>query len=122
ARWLRSLYQPRNKPYRKKRSDSVHLMLENLEDRTVPSTLPPALVSGQANLPGLSNPALNGFGPSVAQDPVNPLKMFEVHNGTTVINGVRVGKMYASYTINGGQTWTTLSTPSPLLDPPANPP
>src|SRR5207302_4628806 len=66
-----------------------------------------------------------GFSPSLVQDPVNPVKMVEVHSTGNLLQG--------SYSVDGGQVWTKFINPNPnlapnnaafpnLLDPNLNPP
>src|SRR5579864_5504839 len=93
-KWLSSNRIPH--PFVKKRQ-SVRPFLEQLEDRTLMSVLPPALVS---NPTAIATGKIGGFSPDVAQDPVNPRNLVEVHvnsAGTLLV---------ANYSTDGGQTWT----------------
>src|SRR5262249_8548729 len=83
------------------------LSLETLEDRTVLSTLPPSTVLGQINI---SNVSANTNNPSIAIDPSNPQKMVAVYeNGDTTVQ--------ASFSVDGGQHWSSFGMPANLPDP-----
>src|SRR5438067_7004579 len=117
-RWLRSISQARPKTYRKKHAGGARPALEALEDRALFAVLPPALVS---NAGTIATSTLSGFSPNVALDPVNPLKMIEVHTTGSLL--------VANYSTDGGQSWTTFINPVPaspglrnLPDPTLNPP
>jgi subtilisin-like proprotein convertase family protein len=90
-KWLRSKPQP----IVKKRS--IRPIVEQLEDRTMLSVLPSALVSNQQSIATGAN---GGFSPDVAQDPVNTNNLIEVHVNSA--NNLLIGK----YSIDGGQNWT----------------
>src|SRR4051812_47684447 len=79
ASWLRSGRRSQVATYRKKRSRLTRrLNLELLEERTLPSTLPAALISNQKALPTVfANPQSSHplFDAQVAIDPTNSLHM-----------------------------------------------
>src|SRR5260370_40336234 len=91
TRWLRSLVRTSGTTYYKKKSPgSTRPLLEALEDRTMLSVLPTPLVSNQATIKvPTSNGAqpLTGFSPAMVQDPVNPLKLVEVHSTGVMLSG-----------------------------------
>src|SRR5580704_5681250 len=118
ARWLRSLVQSRGRTYRKSNPrKSRRLHLEGLEDRTLLSVLPAAVVSNPANV------AAGGFSPSLAQDPVNALKLVEVHitNSTNPTTGAITYQLAGDFSTNGGQTWTAAFATANLGDPNTSP-
>src|SRR5207248_3154890 len=78
VRWLRSLARPRGKTYRRRNLGDRRPRLEVLEDRLAPAVLPTALVSNPTNIG-------TGFSPNVVQDPINSLKLFEVHTTPTAL-------------------------------------
>ncbi len=106
ARWFRSLSQPRNRPFRQRKRDALRLHMEVLEERTLMSTLPAALVSNQTAV----GPGIN---PQVAIDPLNSQKMVVVASTGALLT--------AYYSTDAGTTWNPfLNTPNPLPAP--NPP
>ncbi len=85
----------------------VQLRLEELEDRTTPSVtdvLPSVLTS-----PTTASDLGAGYGPQIVIDPVNPLKMVEIHSTGSTVAG--------SYTTDGGQTWQAMAMASTNTDP-----
>ena len=86
------------------------LSVEALEDRTLPAAiipmLPAAVVSGQTYLADSS-----GLSPTVVQDPVNPLLLFEVNSTGPLLQ--------ATYSTDGGNTWNDYINPTTN---PAQPP
>ncbi len=90
------------------------LGLEELEDRLAPSSASVALPA-----PLVSNPNQigSGFDAQVAMDPLNHLKMVEVHTTGASIQG--------NYSTDGGQTWNGFglpgNVPNPSVDPTTNP-
>src|SRR5262245_20880913 len=106
ASWMRSQKNGNVRTIRKKATRSSRAFrLEELENRLAPAAIPAAIVNspGEITVTQSASPGftpLFGFSPSVAQDPVNTAKMFEVHTNAA---GSLLG---ASYSTNGGQTWT----------------
>src|SRR5687768_8563184 len=100
ARWLRSLYRPRHSTIRKRKPYTPSRMeLEILEERTLLSTLPQALVSDQTTIRiGTTN--LQGTTPSVAINPIDPQELVEVH-----VNAAGT-LMVGSFSRDGGATWS----------------
>ena len=95
----------------------AHLRVESLEDRVVPSALPPS-VSSPVNVspPELRGSAtFNELQPVIAINPLDPDKMvavFVVHAenaATTSLGGL--------YSTNGGRSWDIFSIKGPLPDP-----
>jgi subtilisin-like proprotein convertase family protein len=76
------------------------------------STLPAAVISAQQTLKA-SGRTLSGSSVSLVQDPVNPQKMFEVHNA--LLNGQSL--LGASYSTDGGVTWTGFLNFNPSANP-----
>ena len=115
-RWLRTLSRPQSKASRKRplRIHRTRLDAEQLEDRTVFSVLPPAIVTSPATI---ATSTLSGFSPSIAYDPINPQKLIEVHSTGAFL--------VANYSTDGGQSWSSfITTNSNLSDPtlvPASP-
>lgn len=84
---------------------AVQLRLEELEDRLAPSVtpiLPEVLVSDPMAI-GV------GYSPQVVINPVDPLKMVEVH--------ATGGALAGSYTNDGGQTWQPFGLAGNIPDP-----
>src|ERR1043166_3545320 len=107
-RWLGSVSRPRRLPIRN-RSRFVP-EVEGLEDRTLLATLPTALVS---NPQAIATGTAGGFSPALAQDPVNPLKLIEVHSTGTLPGINPQGTVLsANYSTDGGQTWTSFAVVS----------
>src|SRR4051812_16306063 len=101
TRWLRSVSRPRVKTYRK--NSTFVPLFEALEDRTLMATLPAAIVDNPSTI------AANGFSPSLVQDPINPLKLVEVHTtGSALV---------AQFSIDGGESWSTFGTFTKQTDP-----
>ncbi|MFM8274351.1 MAG: hypothetical protein ACKODX_18745, partial [Gemmata sp.] len=89
------------------------LALESLEDRMVPSTLPPATVNDTSTIGA-------GAAPVLVRDPTNPLNMVAVTSAGTV--STTSGSINGFYTTDGGHNWNTfgINTPNfidPTLDP-----
>src|SRR3954451_3056793 len=102
-RWLKSLRRHgRHKSYQKQAPPFTRLALEALEDRTLLSTLPAAVVTNPTSMGG-------GISPQVAYDPINPLKLVEVNSTGAAISG--------RYSINQGVTWSNFALPGNLFDP-----
>jgi subtilisin-like proprotein convertase family protein len=123
TRWLRPNSRPRGSTFR--RADELRRRpgVESLEERTLPAVLPSALVSNPATIQVPGNGGYNqltGFSPDVAVDPLHATWLVEVHT-----NG---SKLFASYSEDGGQTWTGLinlagnNTQNNLNDPTTNAP
>src|SRR5437588_9573942 len=93
VRGLKTRSRGRGRTFFRKRPQSWYLQLETLEDRTLLSVLPAAVVSGQTSIgitnpPDPNDPILHGFSPTLIQDPTAPLSLVEFHAGTT---GLLVG-------------------------------
>src|SRR5262245_4986119 len=93
------------------------LEVENLEDRTLMSVIPPPILSNNKTLAG-------GFNPMVVVDPVTPQKLVTVYTTGTAVSPLsgRIGLLYSN---DAGQTWNNLgAVPGNLTDPqsPANAP
>src|ERR1041385_7563622 len=87
-----------SRPIRRQPRLLPRLLVEALEERQLLSTLPAAVVSNQATI-------AQGYAPSIAQDPVNPLKMVMVSSGPVLT---------ADYSNDGGANWTTfINIPNP---------
>src|SRR5581483_2578734 len=105
--WLRSGSRRRVQIHRKRKPVTRRfLRLEELEDRTVLSAIPAALVSDPGTitvapvLPNGSPPGntpVTGYNPAIAQDPVNALNMVEVNTDGVVL--------IANYSTDGGHSW-----------------
>src|SRR5437879_2570560 len=99
TRWLRSMYRPRGKTYYKRPGSTRRMHVEQLEDRTLLAVLPAAVVSNQTSM--IAGGAVQaGTSPAIAQDPVNPLKLVEVHVATNSAN------IIARFSNDGGSTWS----------------
>jgi subtilisin-like proprotein convertase family protein len=104
-----------------KRSQIRRLTLEDLEARTLMATAPLPIVTGQASLS--SNQASNtsnDSSPSVAVDPVNPLKMVMVYTHHDPKNAQIFATPFvaeAEFTVDGGKTWSPLGLPINQFDP-----
>ncbi len=103
TRWLRSQFQPRRKTYRKHSRVWLRPQCEALEDRTMLSTLPAAVVTNQSTL------LAGSISPDLVQDPANPLKMVEVATTGATLTG--------EFSTDGGQTWTAFNDAVSLTDP-----
>ena len=97
GRWLRS--RPRVKTYRN--IPSFVPWFETLEDRTLLSTLPAAVVANPTTI-------ASGFSPDVVQDPSNPLNLVEVQAG---------GTFSGNYSTDGGNTWKAFPAIANIVDP-----
>src|SRR6266545_2848512 len=99
AAWYQKSKHKRGTPAKQPR-----LSMELLEARTMPSTttLPAPLVSDPTSVGG-------GFDPQIVIDPLNPLKMVEVHSTGAGLAG--------NYTTDGGQTWKGFGFAPNLVDP-----
>src|SRR5438128_421876 len=96
TRWLRSLFHPRrNKTIVKRNRRPIRPHLEALEDRTLLSALPEAVVSNQRAIGGSTNA-------QVILDPINANKLITVSDSG------------GFYSVNGGATWTALTVNSNL--------
>jgi subtilisin-like proprotein convertase family protein len=132
-RWQRAERRGRRRARRPLRpANAARLGLEALEDRTLLTTVPQAIVSSWPNLgnfaPGTTgftpNTANNGnfSSPTVVQDPLDANKMVAVYVRDDPVhplqnfNGVAQNVwVEGQYSINGGQTWTTfLQTATPI--------
>jgi subtilisin-like proprotein convertase family protein len=101
-----------------KRSQLRRLALEGLEARTLMATAPLPIVSGQTQLTTQTSATQSDdSSPWVAVDPVNPLKMVMAFTHRDPSNGtltpITAG---ARFTVDGGQTWSTLGLPGNKTD------
>lgn len=87
------------RPVTRRRS---HLVVEALEDRTLLSTLPAALVEDPRNL-------LGGHSPQIVADPNNPLRMVLVNASGSNLN--------IRYSLDGGHNWVNRYSWAPDRDP-----
>ena len=112
---------------KKRRSGSLPLYLETLEDRSLLSTVPAPVVAFNTSL-GVS--ATNGTGgasaPSTAVDPIDSQKLVTVYtdNGLSTSTPEPI-QVRGAFSNDGGDTWTNFTLPGNLTDPtvaPPNPP
>ena len=109
---------------KKRRSGSLPLYLETLEDRSLLSTVPAPVVALNTTL-GVS--ATTGTGgasaPSTAVDPIDSQKLVTVYTddglGTT---GAEPIQLRGAFSNDGGDTWTNFTLPGNLTDPTVVPP
>jgi subtilisin-like proprotein convertase family protein len=94
------------------------LAMEGLEPRTLMAVLPTPTVTGQFPVVSDGTTTSNQSSPSIAIDPVNPLKMATVWtrndpslapNPTVIVEGASSS--------DGGHTWTEFSMPFPQTNP-----
>ncbi len=93
----------------------VGLNLEQLEDRLAPSIVTPVLPAPTVTNPTtLAGTSQFQFDAQVAIDPIDPLKIVEVH-----VAGPNGGifSVAGDYSTDGGQTWNQFNTPNNLADP-----
>ena len=104
-----------------KRSRLRRLALERLEARTLMATAVMPIISGQASITSnQSSTTSNDSSPSIAVDPVNPLKMVMVythHDPNAAQITATPYQAEAEFTVNGGKTWSPIATPTLLQDP-----
>ncbi|HEV2946122.1 MAG TPA: hypothetical protein VGX70_02030, partial [Gemmataceae bacterium] len=124
---------PRSRKARRRPIKPLRQSIELLEDRTVPSTLPPPLITGETNIINLIGTNTSGrFAgthntPSVAVDPTNANNLVAVF--TTNMTSVTTANplwhfplpddltstVEAAFSNNGGQTWTGFIPNDPLF-------
>lgn len=105
---------------RKRSKTSVPLQIETLEDRSMMSTLPAAIVTDKAQLDFFDNNANPVFGSQIVMDPVNPNTLVEVHSWNGNNN---VGQIWGNFSFDGGKTWASTAgvfLNSALTDPSTN--
>src|SRR5207248_369166 len=76
----------------------IRLCIEGLEERTLMSVIPPAVID---KVQAISGP--NAIQPSIAIDPVNPQKLVALWSTGTVLNAR--DPYGAAYSLDGGTTW-----------------
>jgi subtilisin-like proprotein convertase family protein len=107
---------------RRKQERAIRLALEQLEDRSLLSTLPTPIVLGQTPITGIFFPgggitANNQNTPSVAVDPLNPLHMAAVFGDHLVTSTANSIGIEAAFSSNGGKSWSQVAIPSNDVDP-----
>jgi subtilisin-like proprotein convertase family protein len=89
---------------RSEKGRSKRMGFETLEDRTVPATLPPALVT-----PNTTPVFAGASSPQIAVDPLNAQNMVAIATTGAALSGV--------YSNDGGTTWINFAAPSSFRDP-----
>lgn len=121
--------KPIRRPERPKRI-AARLQLETLEDRTLMSTLPAPIVSDKLQLDFYGSPS-SVYGPQIAQDPLNPNLLVELHGAYFHPNPPALqrdyGEMYGTFSFDGGATWSSFQSlnfaqidPAEGIDPQGN--
>jgi subtilisin-like proprotein convertase family protein len=103
-----------------RRSPRIRLLVEMLEDRTVLSTLPPAVVGSTAlNLETLAGAAgrANSIGPNVVVDPLDASKIVEVHTTFHTNTVPQQWIVEGDFSRDEGRTWNFFTVATPLADP-----
>src|SRR5579863_5910839 len=105
--WLRSLRRPKAKTLRSKRS-GYRLSLEALEDRTLLSVIPAAIVGNQQQLPAaFPDPQANHplTGAQIAIDPTNPQDLVAVASSDPTDLTKFTPGLFIWYSTNAGAKW-----------------
>ena len=107
ASFFDRFFSSRRKPAPLRRTDAGRKkrpVFETLEDRTVPATLPPALVTPN------TNPVMAGaFNPQLAVDPLNSQNMVAIASTGAALTG--------QYSTDGGTNWNPFVAPLSFQDP-----
>jgi subtilisin-like proprotein convertase family protein len=113
---------PRRKKLRPAARRPCVLTVEGLEDRTLLSVLPPAVVTGQTDISGADTiPPSNKNTPTIVYDPLHPQTLVTVYSENF---GVHVGGpngpislVVGAVSTDGGLSWTRFNMPNLLNDP-----
>ncbi len=106
------LSRKKNQPIRTRRS-SQRLVVEMLEERTVMSALPPAVVGSIA---ATMSTGPSNTSPTVVVDPLDPTKIVEVHATHPAANA-NAWDVSGNYSTDQGRTWHAFLAAVPLTDP-----
>jgi subtilisin-like proprotein convertase family protein len=112
------LYGNKKRPLRR-RPKKTRLLVELLEDRTVMSALPPAVVSTASTIPVLSATGTNvqSVNPSVVIDPLNSNNLVEVHTTFHPNANPQFWSLEGNYSTDAGKDWIPFTVAEPELDP-----
>src|SRR5262245_41541011 len=116
------LYGKKKQPLRK-RPKKTRLLIEMLEDRTVMSALPAAVVGPTAlalapTIPTAQNSSTPfNTSPTLAIDPLNPNNLVEVHTTFNSKANPPFWSLEGDYTTDRGQTWSPFIVAFPTADP-----
>ena len=133
SRFFGEMWSGKNRKKNKNRKTvsrrPIMLRFEDLEDRLAPSVVttslspPPTVSNATDNIsvdqivgPTSTNFLSEGFDAQVAIDPLNPLKMVEVH----ILAGTAAPAasfLEGDFSVDGGQTWVALGAVPDILDP-----
>lgn len=97
----------------------AQLRLEEVEDRSVPSSIPVVTVEDtRPILPPTGVPATSqtGFNPQAAADPTNPNKIVLVSTVGDATNAAPIA-IRGQFTLDGGLTWTSFVAGANMTDP-----
>ncbi len=126
-RWFGSPRRGRRRgpaPQARRQNLARKLAVEELEDRTVMSVLPPPLVTSQAIISGINpnqpfdatHPVANT--PSIAVDPSNPQDLVAVYTAHDAAGNAVIDAAISS---DGGRDWNAFGTISALVPDPTAP-
>ena len=125
-RWLRWARRPSIRPFRRKKRPTARIFLEALEDRTLMSVLPEAIVTNARDL--TSGPAFPDSGqradraPQVVISPVNSSKVVQVNavTRTPPLVTATESSVVGQFSTDGGANWNSFTIPGKLNDPVTN--
>jgi subtilisin-like proprotein convertase family protein len=108
----RTIRKPARPRHQRPTGSTARLLLETLEDRYAPSTLPAPLVTDKVQLDFYTNQS-SVYGPQVVMDPINPDTLVEVHAAYfDSVNTAQVGdfgEIWGNYSFDRGETWASTS-------------
>lgn len=104
-----------------RRAKQRRAVLESLEQRTLLSTLPPAIIDRSNVSAAQAGGEFNDeSSPSIAVDPTNPNRLVSSWTRYNTAPGVDANQqisVQAAFSTNGGASWTPLAVPGRRIDP-----